>query len=340
VSSPTDATPALERFRRGVAAGRVAHAYLVAGAPRGEGGELARAMLQTLFCDQAPGACGACRSCRLVAERIHPDVRWIEPELKSRRIAIKALREDMIPHLTETSLEGGWKAGVILAADRLSDEAANAFLKTLEEPPPKTIVLLVTDTPQDIQPTLASRCQRIAGIEREAPAPDPWRTRLLDLLAVGAAGGAIGRLGSAAAAAALFAEVEKSVGKDIAPDDEDEDDAKGDVRLARERSRYIEARSLLLREIVIWQRDVLAVVLGLPDNALRNRDRSGAVRRDAAGLDYASAVRRLRDAETMDARFARNLSDATVLAAFFRDLPAATPARQTADAGQGRRETS
>lgn len=322
MSSAADPQAAVDGFRRGLAEGRVAHAYVVVGPPRGAGGEAAVEMVRSVFCEARPRACGTCRNCRLIGARTHPDVLWIEPEMKSRAIGIEAVREILLPGLTRTSLEGGWKAAVILGADRLQPAAANAFLKTLEEPPPRTLILMVSDVPHEMLPTLLSRCQRITVSGGESPAPEPWRSRLLGVLAAGCGGGAIGRLGAAARVAALFGEIQAAVEEEV--EASSGDDPEGDVFKARVSARYLEVRRTLLQEIMTWQRDVLAVVTGLPDDALRNPGHAAALRREAQGLGYAGALDRVRRVEEMDRQFQRNLSDASVLSAFFRDLPTGT----------------
>ena len=84
---------AVESFGAALRAGRLAQAYLLIGPPRGAGRALADRVLQLLFCEQAPEICGACRGCRQAAEHTHPDMLWVEPQLKSRAIAIGAVRE-------------------------------------------------------------------------------------------------------------------------------------------------------------------------------------------------------------------------------------------------------
>jgi DNA polymerase-3 subunit delta' len=319
----------LAALKRAAGAGTLAHAYLIVGDPRGAGLGVAESVLKLVLCESDDKPCGSCRGCRLVDRHQHPDVIWIEPEKKSRVIGVgkredregdPGIRYGLIEPLSQSTISGGWKAGVVLAADRMTVPAANAFLKTLEEPPPRTLILLVSDAPHDILPTIASRCQRIAAAGGEASAPEPWRSRLLDLLAAGRGAGAIGRLGAAMRATALLSEVQEAVEEEV--EAASDDDPEGDVFKARVSARYIEIRRALLQELMVWQRDVLAVVMGLPDPALRNRERAAAVRRDAEGLDYASALDRVRRVEDMDRQFQRNLSDASVLSAFFRDLPA------------------
>ncbi len=331
MSSADPHADVLAALKRAAVAGTLAHAYLVVGDPRGKGLAMAEAVLKLVLCESDDKPCGICRGCTLVDRHQHPDVIWIEPEKKSRAISIgdaedresdPGIRYGLIEPLSQSTISGGWKAGVVLAADRMTDPAANAFLKTLEEPPPRTLILLVSAVPHNILPTIASRCQRIVTVGGEAPAPEPWRSRLLDLLASATATGAIGRLGMAARVASLFEEIQEAASEEVEQAaDENTDD---DVLKARAMARFIEIRRGLLQELSIWQRDVLAVVMALPDSALRNPDRAEAVRRDARGLGYAAAMERLRRVEDMDRQFQRNMSNEVVLCAFFRDLPAGT----------------
>ena len=144
---------------RAIDAGRPAHGYLIVGDVRGNGLELATMILCKLF----PG------DRALLASRSHPDVAWLEPQGRSRTIKVERGKEDdgpgmrdgIVEPMSVTSFGGGWKVGVISGADRMQVEAANAFLKTLEEPPPKTLFLMMTDQPDAVLPTIVSRSQRI-----------------------------------------------------------------------------------------------------------------------------------------------------------------------------------
>lgn len=132
-------------------AGRAAHGYLVVGDVRGNAAELVRRILLKLFPDEAAQ----------VESGSHPDVATLEPEGKSRVITVDAMRERIVEPMSATAFSGGWKAGVVVGADRMRTEAANAFLKSLEEPTPQTIYLLLTDQPDAILPTIVSRTQRV-----------------------------------------------------------------------------------------------------------------------------------------------------------------------------------
>jgi DNA polymerase III subunit delta' len=143
------------------AAGRMPHALLVHEAP-GTGGEWLAAWTAALVlcAAQATAPCGQCASCRRVAALQHPDVSWLRPQDDSRQIRVEQVRE-LCAELSLTSHGGGYKLGVITPADALNRFAANALLKTLEEPPARTLLILVATEPSRLPPTVLSRCQRL-----------------------------------------------------------------------------------------------------------------------------------------------------------------------------------
>jgi len=213
---------------------RLAHAYLLVGDPRAGGRDFAMRLVQALFCAKGPEFAGdACDGCDRVARRIHPDVVWLEPFGKNPTIKVEAL-ENVLGFLSRTSFEGGWKAVVLLQADRLQDQAANKLLKTLEEPPPRTLLLLVSDRPEQVLPTLVSRCQRV-NVDREGEVPyAAWRGDLISLLRQGPARDSAGSLWQAAAFTALFERVKEEMAAqfkgvvadvDVGDDEETSDDA-------------------------------------------------------------------------------------------------------------------
>ena len=136
---------------RAIDSGKPAHGYLLCGDLRGQCDVLTDRILKKLFPDEISQ----------VEKRSHPDVAWLEAEGKSRTIHVKSMREKIVAPMSVTAFSGGWKVGVIIGADRMETEAANAFLKTLEEPPPKTLFILQTDSPDAILPTIISRSQRV-----------------------------------------------------------------------------------------------------------------------------------------------------------------------------------
>jgi DNA polymerase III subunit delta' len=142
-------------------AGRLPHALLIHEAP-GAGGEwLASWVAQLVLCqERAQAPCGRCTACRRVAGRQHPDLNWVGLEEESRELRIDQVR-NLAADLALKSHGGGYKVGVITPADSLNRFAANALLKTLEEPPGVTLLVLVATQPSRLPPTVRSRCQRL-----------------------------------------------------------------------------------------------------------------------------------------------------------------------------------
>ncbi len=140
------------------AAARPGHAYLLVG-PRGSGIEDAAREFAAMLI----GVAGDERGLRLVMRSVHPDVVEFEPGAASYRVK-DDVRERILPEAARAPIEGERKVIVLFEAERLrgnQNESANAMLKTLEEPPDRTVVILVTGAPDDLLPTIRSRCQRI-----------------------------------------------------------------------------------------------------------------------------------------------------------------------------------
>jgi DNA polymerase-3 subunit delta' len=117
--------------------------------------------------------CGGCPACRKLASSSHPDLLVLEPAAEKRKISIDQARE-LIRDLRFPPLEGKGRVVLIPGAERLSLEAANALLKTLEEPPPETTAILTAADPEALPPTILSRTQQL-----HFPAPDPERMTAL-----------------------------------------------------------------------------------------------------------------------------------------------------------------
>jgi DNA polymerase-3 subunit delta' len=119
-------------------------------------------------------SCGSCSSCSRIQDETHPDVYWIRPESKLRQITVDSIRE-LIREIQLKPLEGKWKVAVIVAADRMHHNAANAFLKTLEEPPPRSLIILISTEPHRLLGTIVSRCQKIIINESDIPKIDQFK---------------------------------------------------------------------------------------------------------------------------------------------------------------------
>jgi DNA polymerase III subunit delta' len=165
----------VQLLQRSLARGRLGHAYLFTGDALDELEALAANLAKTLNCLQpqktsgvATDCCDECLNCRKVADGNHADVFWIRPESKSRVIKTEqiARRPDSPPRVAVEfanlkPTEAEYKVCVIVAADRLQTNAANAFLKTLEEPPKNCVIILLSTEPARILETILSRCLRL-----------------------------------------------------------------------------------------------------------------------------------------------------------------------------------
>jgi DNA polymerase-3 subunit gamma/tau len=146
-------------LRNAVAEGAVAHAYLFCG-PRGTGKTTtARILAKALDCEKGPtpDPDNTCEQCREITEGRHPDVYELDA---ASRTGVDALREEVISKVNYAATRGGYKVYIIDEVHMLSTSAFNALLKTLEEPPPKTVFVLCTTHPHKVPETIHSRCQR------------------------------------------------------------------------------------------------------------------------------------------------------------------------------------
>ncbi len=156
---------AVQLLSNAVAQDRVGHAYLFTGPTNIGRTTLARTFAQALNCtaDLPDRPCGQCRACRLIASDRHPDVRVLEPEATERGTQslkieqIRGLQQD----LSLSAYEARHKIAIIRDFDAALPSAANAFLKTLEEPPANVILLLTAGDADRLLPTIASRCHTI-----------------------------------------------------------------------------------------------------------------------------------------------------------------------------------
>jgi len=154
-------------LRQRLREGTLPHALLI-GAAAGLGGtELASGIVAAVACVTAEGPCGACDGCRRLAQDQHPDHRLVTRLVDEdtgrvrKEITVDQVRA-LIAELQLSSLLGGWKTAIVDPAEAMNRHAANALLKTLEEPPAATLLVLVSSRPDRIPPTLRSRCQGIA----------------------------------------------------------------------------------------------------------------------------------------------------------------------------------
>jgi DNA polymerase-3 subunit delta' len=276
---------------------RLAHAYLFLG-PEGVGkASVAKALAGALNCaepQEDSDACGYCPSCKRLAAGTHPDFLVIAPTSKGRNpeILIEQIRE--LRRLTAyPPVAGGWRVALIKPSEVLTDEAANALLKTLEEPPPQNLLILTAGVEADLFPTVVSRCQKLAF----TPLPDPLITQALI------------RRGQSPSQAALLAALSGgSLGRTLALEPEEllrqrqqvltdlqtlsQGNAttaldwaqgraeKGKGKEEEERKRKETDTFILLTQL--WFRDLLLLSHGAPERLLAHQDRLADLKNEVA----------------------------------------------------------
>ncbi|HEY5811663.1 MAG TPA: ATP-binding protein [Terrimicrobiaceae bacterium] len=158
-----------ERLKAAQRASRLAHAYLLTG-PVGSGKSWLAERIAALVLDCAPEDVIA-----------HPDLHAVQPESKSRRIVIEQIRQ-LAHTIHRKPLRAQTKVAIVYDAERMQQQAANAFLKTLEEPPPGSLILLLSTVPEAILETVISRCVETALQHSGEPQKTPHELTVVTAL--------------------------------------------------------------------------------------------------------------------------------------------------------------
>jgi DNA polymerase-3 subunit delta' len=148
-------------LRKDIAAGRAAHAYLFTGADGIGKRTLALQFARAINCSSPPAPgdpCGACRSCTLFGAEKHPDLFVLRPEGAGNRILVNAARE-LVRSVMLKPVEAERRIALLVDFHRALPNAANALLKTIEEPPPSAVLLLTAESADELLPTIVSRCR-------------------------------------------------------------------------------------------------------------------------------------------------------------------------------------
>jgi DNA polymerase-3 subunit delta' len=299
--------------------GRLAHAYLISGPP-GSGKRALAARLANLVNGTKNEDVFAGGAAQVIVA---------EPESKSRRIVIEQIRN--LEHSLQMQASAGRrKVAIVSDADRLQPQAANAFLKTLEEPPNDSLLLLLSALPEALPDTIISRCIPIPLAAALDGAPSAEENELVALLADVVAAGSIGVQGpyrlaqgfqrllaqvrdgiqSENAAALKREEVRYKNTTDGAWLDEREDHFK-----ALSESLYVQRRAQLLEVLFRWWSDVLRASTGVTREELPAA--IGQTRALAARLTTPEILKRIRRIETLRDQLGRNIQEALAIEAAF-----------------------
>jgi DNA polymerase-3 subunit delta' len=323
----TNVTRLLERS---LEKNRLGHAYLFSGDSLDALEEMARSLAKALNCQSARDgskrslrSCGQCDACRRIGHDNHPDVLWVRPETKSRVITIEQMRDLMqTVHLKPVAAE--FKVSVVVAADRLNGPAANAFLKTLEEPPDKSILILLTTEPQRVLETILSRCLRLSFGGDSAPSRAKHAAWLADFsqMAARPERGLLARyqiLGLIMKKlAAEKAEIEKAL-TEVSPlekysgDDPNMREKLEDELAAAIEAEYRRQRAEVLGVLQWWLRDIWLQTLGTDGQLLCFPDLQTAAQTVAGRISPAEALRNLEQMDRLQRQLHSNVQEALAL---------------------------
>ena len=251
-----------EQLQHTVASDRIAGAYLFVG-PTGVGKEtVARYFTQLIVCQQntqPPTACGTCLACRKVNSGNHPDLQFIRPEGSLLKIGqIRELQKQIIYE----PLEASRKVYILTDVERMNEEAENCLLKTLEEPPASSVLILLTSNIRALLPTTRSRCQilqfhpmptqELAEILVERFSVAPEQATPLAITAEGVIGKAL-------------TQIEKG---DVLTEEVPEILKTTDQLAAFRLAEHIKDNPETLGELVTWYRDLLFLQQGAPTDLI------------------------------------------------------------------------
>ena len=171
-------------LRRAIERSRVPHAYLFSGPGGAPMYDTALALACALNCTTARGeGCGECEACSKIINGIHPDVVTLVREGAANIVPIENVRNQVIARIGLPPHEADVRVFIVEEATSMAPPAANALLKTLEEPPQRTLFVLCTTAPEQLLPTIRSRCQRVRfGAGTAIADADPLRAeRIVNL---------------------------------------------------------------------------------------------------------------------------------------------------------------
>ena len=200
-----DAECAAGMISRAVDSSETARAYLLCGGEE-HCSAVEDAMAKKLFPDTV----------ELAESGAHPDILRLTPAGKRREITVDAVRDGIVGPMSSSSFCGGWRMVVVAGADRLNPQAANALLKSLEEPPPKSLFILETDAPDSILPTILSRVQRIDLPAGDGLLEGDWYDAVAEAMNSGSGSTFAGRMRIGRALAAVL---DETAGDEDAPAD-------------------------------------------------------------------------------------------------------------------------
>ncbi len=326
-----NAGPSVALLRRSLHRDRLGHAYLFSGDASDVLESIAMELAATVNCLTPPEttpsgspatACGTCSSCRRIREGLHPDVHWLRAESKMQIMRVEQVRE-LINAVQLKPSEARFKVGVLVGADRLNPNAANAFLKTLEEPPSRSLLILLSTEPDRLLETILSRCLRLAFPTRRGLSPSQldWLRSFVPRFRESAASilsryqlldGLLKQLASLRAAAESEVKARSPAQHHRDADANLQDQWEEEAKAATE-AEYRRRRQQTLQALQWWLRDVWITTQAQPAELLTIPELSEETRQVAGRLSPAQALANLDLLERTQSLLHTNVQEALAL---------------------------
>ncbi|MCR5104521.1 MAG: DNA polymerase III subunit delta' [Eubacterium sp.] len=151
----------ISHFRSNIEQNKVSHAYIIGGEDGSGKSVLAHSFAKALQCENGGSeSCGECKSCKQAESGNHPDIIYVTHE-KPNTISVEEIREQVVDSMQIKPYSSKYKVYIIKEADRMTESAENALLKTIEEPPEYAVILILTSNVEKLLPTIRSRCVTI-----------------------------------------------------------------------------------------------------------------------------------------------------------------------------------
>lgn len=312
-------TSALEYLRHAHEQKRLGHAYLISG-PHGSGKRAVAAGIANIVNGTDPETVFAANNSEIFIA---------SPESKSRRIVIDQVR-GLEHSLQMRATNGRQKVAIVVDADRLQPQAANAFLKTLEEPPRDSLLLLLTTLPEALPDTILSRCVSLPLIECAQNVVAAEEAELVELLRTSAgkaSGGVEGVYRLAQGFQRLLSGVRESILEENAAALKAEEaryknstdgswlDEREDYYKALTESFYAQRRARLIETLFVWWSDVLRAAMGVDRRDLPDATNETAA--IASRLKVPEILRRIRRLEELRDHLDRNIQEALAIEVAF-----------------------
>ncbi|HCE44992.1 MAG TPA: hypothetical protein DET40_15740 [Lentisphaeria bacterium] len=303
-------------------ADRLAHAFIVQSDDTKLAADFATALAQAVTCPSPRGdgdSCGACLTCRQIENRSYSELYTLAPVSKSREILIG--KDDMDLDTTrwfqskfhmKSSIAGGIKTGIVYEADCMNAASQNCFLKTLEEPPPSSFLLLLTSNPFSFLPTIRSRCQTILLLRNKTVYDDENILKIIPVLRKLLFSS--GTLSSAEECACTMISIsnglrdmaeEKITGKweKLVADSKNlEPSAQKQIQKRMEAavaSEFIRMRDSMLSLIHAWSAQACMISSGIPMDSLANPEMFSGMDNSLSDSSFKKAYKMMRKSEEL-----------------------------------------